>query len=82
MHHESKNLRRIDSFLVWILVTSCENQQILALEHDDVIIHPLHLTFCFSFVARNSSNVLSGSMLTLRRYAFIRPYQGSEIPDF
>ena len=27
MHRESKNLARIESFLVWILVTSLENQQ-------------------------------------------------------
>ena len=42
----------------------------------------LFLFFFFFFVARNSTNVLSGLMLTLRRYAFIKPYQGSEILDF
>ena len=57
--------------------------QILILEHNDVIIPLSHLTLFFVVcVARNSTIFLTGLMLTLRRYAFIGPYQGSEIPDF
>ena len=33
MRHESKKLSRIDSFVVWILVTSCENQRYTTFEY-------------------------------------------------